>query len=185
MEKSKNKNKAKNKKKKTHTQKKKKRGLQGVLLRDGSKHDFFQVMLPEMGQQLRSNTSKKTEPSTLKVALLPSGVLLVIGTLMVIGNYQDHGPGSPSSLHWILLLGDTCAPGRRLTKLQTTSRPENTRPEVWSNMSKRSRQEEKPKLKAIDYIDPEDIEVKEPTKIVREKLEVHMDSEIPCKMRKT
>ena len=65
-------------------------------------------------------------------------------------------------------------------------------------MSKKTQQKEKqhcveeePKLdserllRGIYYIDPEDKEFNETLKIARKKLEVHMDSAMPCNLRKT
>ena len=86
--------------------------------------------------------------------------------------------------------------GRRLTKIQATTRPENFWPEVWSKMGeaaqKKEKQEwanEKPKLdnarklRGIYFIDPVDGENKETIKNAWKKLEVPMDAAMPCKKK--
>ena len=56
---------------------KKKCGFQGVPLSRRLQSNFFYIRLQDIVQQLRSTNSKKTEPWTPKVALRPSGVLVV------------------------------------------------------------------------------------------------------------
>ena len=93
-------------------------------------------------------------------------------------NGQIHGTGftrftildekPPDGIH---------GPGRRLTRKQTTSRPDSLWPEIWKDMSealkRREKQKwafEKPKLdnarksRGIYIIDPADEEIKEITK---------------------
>ena len=85
--------------------------------------------------------------------------------------------------------------GRRLTKNQATTRPENVWLEVWTKIGKaaqkREKQEwaiEKPKLdkarrlRGIYFIDPEDmVNTKKPSRNGRRKLEVPMGAAMPCK----
>ena len=87
-------------------------------------------------------------------------------------------------------------PGRRLTKVQATSRPDHLWPEILSGISVSSQPREKQqwaiekpkpdnarKLGGIYVIDPEDMEFKETRKNAREKLELPLDSAIPCKVQ--
>ena len=82
---------------------------------------------------------------------------------------------------------DVAWSGGRLTRKQTTSRPDRSRPEIWKHMSdastRKKRQKwnvEKPKLdnarklRGIYFIDPEDKEIKNITKKARRKLEIPM-----------
>ena len=84
--------------------------------------------------------------------------------------------------------------GRRLTKIQATTRPDHIWPEVWTNIGEaaqnREKQEwprEKPKLdnarrmRGIHFIDPGDAEYKEIIKNVRRKLERPMAQAMPWK----
>ena len=74
---------------------------------------------------------------------------------------------------------------------------ENVWPQIWSSWSKKSQQKEiqhwaKSKAKArqsrkltgIYYIDPTDKEFNETLKSARKKSELHMDSDVPCKISK-
>ena len=85
--------------------------------------------------------------------------------------------------------------GKRLTRKQTTSRPDNVCPEMWTHMSdaakKKAKQRwaiEKPKLdnvrqlRGIFFIDPNDEEFKLTIKAARRKLEVPMPAAMPCKI---
>ena len=86
--------------------------------------------------------------------------------------------------------------GRRLTKAQTPTRPDNVWPEVWSKIGKAAQKKEKqeqanekPKLdnagrlRRIYFIDPEDERYKETIKNARRKLEVPMEAAMPWKRR--
>ena len=88
----------------------------------------------------------------------------------------------------------THGPGRRLTRRQTTSRPDNAWPDMWKRMSdaakKKTKQRwaiEKPKhdnarqLRGI-FIEPSDEEFKLTIKATRRKLEVPMPAAMPCKI---
>ena len=84
--------------------------------------------------------------------------------------------------------------GERLTRKQTTSRPDTLFPEIWKDMSDASKRKqkqkwaiEKPKLdnarklRGIYFIDPDDGEFKDIMKNARGKLEVPMPAAMPCK----
>ena len=84
--------------------------------------------------------------------------------------------------------------GRRLTKVQTTTRPDHVWPEVWTKIGKagqnRQRQEwknEKPKLdnarRGIYFVDPDDQDYKVTLKHARRKLEGPMAAAMPCKRK--
>ena len=85
--------------------------------------------------------------------------------------------------------------GWRLTRKQTTSRPDDVWPDMWKFMSdaakKKAKQRwaiEKPKLdnarqlKGIFFIEPNDEEFKLTMKAARRKLEVPMPAAMPCKI---
>ena len=85
--------------------------------------------------------------------------------------------------------------GRRLTRKQITSRPDNVWQDMWKHMSdaakKKAKQRwavEKPKLDnarqlhGIFFIEPNDEEFKLMTKAARGKLEVPMPAAMPCKI---
>ena len=89
---------------------------------------------------------------------------------------------------------DICGPGVRLTKVQSTTRPDHGWPEVWTkigkaaqNREKQERAKEKPKLeharrlRAIYFIDPHDQDYKETFKNARRKLERPMAAVMLCK----
>ena len=84
--------------------------------------------------------------------------------------------------------------GRRLTRKQTTSRPDNVWPDMWKHMSDASKRKEKQKwaiekpkldnarrLRGIYFIDLEDEKFKRTMKIARRKLEIPMPAAMPCK----
>ena len=85
--------------------------------------------------------------------------------------------------------------GERRTKIQTTTRPDYVRPEVWTKIGKAAQNREKQewakekskldnarKLKAIYFIDPDDREYSEiHKKNARRKLERPMAPAMPCK----
>ena len=83
--------------------------------------------------------------------------------------------------------------GRRLTKSQITTRPDQVWPEVWTKIGKAQNREEqdwareKPKvdnarkLRGIYYIDPDDRDVSDILKNARRKLERPMAPVMPCK----
>ena len=79
--------------------------------------------------------------------------------------------------------------GERLTRKQTTSRPDNVWPDIWKHMSDAAKSKakqtwaiEKPKLdnagqlRGIFFIEPDDEEFKHSRKIARGKLEIPMPS---------
>ena len=83
----------------------------------------------------------------------------------------------------------------RLTKIQATTRPDHLWPEIWSGMSKAAQQKEKlqwaveepkldtaRKLEGIYFIEPDDQEFKEIMKKGKEKLDIHMEAAMPCKL---
>ena len=81
----------------------------------------------------------------------------------------------------------------RLTRKQTTSRPNSLWPEIWKDMSEASKRKEKqkwaiekPKLDnarklRIYFIDPADEEFNEIMKTARGNLEIPMPAAMPCK----
>ena len=83
--------------------------------------------------------------------------------------------------------------GERLTKKRTTSRPDQSWPETWKDMSEASQQKkwaiEKPKLgsarrlRGIYFIDPAGANFKETIRNAWKKLEVPMPAAMPCKIR--
>ena len=90
---------------------------------------------------------------------------------------------------------DIHGPGERLTRKQTTSRPDNVSPDMWKHLSdaakKKAKQRsaiEKPKLenarqlRGIFFIEPNDEEFKLTMKAARRKLEVPMPAAMPCKI---
>ena len=85
--------------------------------------------------------------------------------------------------------------GERLSRKQTTSRPDDVWPDMWKFMSDAARKKakqrwaiEKPKvdnarqLRGIFFIEPNDEEFKLTMKAARRKLEVPMPAAIPCKI---
>ena len=87
--------------------------------------------------------------------------------------------------------------GERLTRRQSTSRPDHLWPELWIKMGRNAKlkekqkwSDEKPKLdnarrlRGIYFIDPEDKEFKETIKNARKKLETPMAPAMPCKTSK-
>ena len=93
---------------------------------------------------------------------------------------------------------DGCAwSRRRLTRKQTTSRPDTLWPESWKDMSEASKRKEKQKwaieklrldkagkLRGIYFIDPPDEELKEITTNACRKLEVPIPAAMPCRIRR-
>ena len=84
--------------------------------------------------------------------------------------------------------------GERLTRKQTTSRPDNVWPDMWKPVSDASKHKEKqkwaieePKLdnarqsRGIFFIEPDDEEFKRTMKNARRKLEIPMPAAMPCK----
>ena len=84
--------------------------------------------------------------------------------------------------------------GRRLTRKQTCSRPDNVWPDMWKHMSDAAKSKakhkwaiEKPRLdnarqlRGIFFTGPEDEEFKHTMKIARRKLEIPMPATVPCK----
>ena len=87
--------------------------------------------------------------------------------------------------------------GWRLTRKQTTSRPDHLWPELWKSMGNNAKLKEKQKwsneklhsenarkLRGIYFIDPEDKEFRETIKNAGKKLETSMAPAMPCKIMK-
>ena len=87
--------------------------------------------------------------------------------------------------------------GRRLTRKQTTSRPDTLWPEIWKDISDASKRKEKQKwaigkpkldnarrLRGIYFIDPDCEEFKDTMKNARRQLEVPMPATMPCKLQR-
>ena len=105
-----------------------------------------------------------------------------------VGESTELGSKTPEGFMW----------SRRLTKIQTTTRPDHVWPEVWTKIGKaaqnREKQEwakEKPKLdnarklKGIYFIDPDDTEYSEIFKNAKKKkLARPMAPAVPCKRDK-
>ena len=85
----------------------------------------------------------------------------------------------------------------RLTRKQTTSRPDTLRPEIWNDMSDASKPKEKQKwaiekpnldnarrLRGVYFIDLDDEEFKDIMKNARRKLENPMPAAMPCKLQR-
>ena len=85
---------------------------------------------------------------------------------------------------------------RRLTRKQTTSKPDKLWPEIWKDMSDASKRKEKQnwaienpkldngrKLRGIHIIDPDDGEFKYIIRNACRKLEVPMPAALPCKIQ--
>ena len=86
---------------------------------------------------------------------------------------------------------DTHGPVGRLTRKQTTSRPDTLWAEIWKICQKKRKWAiEKPKLdkarrlRGIYFIDPEDKEFKEIKKNARRKLGIPMPAAMPCKLQR-
>ena len=90
-----------------------------------------------------------------------------------------------------------CGPGERLTRKQLTSRADHLWPELRKSMGENAKlkerqkwSHEKPqldndrKLRGIDFIEPEDKELKETIKNARKKLETSVAPAMPCKFSK-
>ena len=110
---------------------------------------------------------------------------------------QNRGQDSHNSPYWKKRPpeGYTLS-GQRLTKMQTTSRPDYQWPEIWKEMSEAAQRKEKQKwaiekperdharrLRGICVTDPADAEYKETIKNAWRKLEVPMPAAIPCKTK--
>ena len=91
---------------------------------------------------------------------------------------------------------DFHGPGARLTRKQTTSRPDNVWPEMWKHMSDASKRKEKQKwaienptldnarsLPGNFFIDHDDEEFKRFMKNARRKLEILMPAAMLCRLR--
>ena len=68
--------------------------------------------------------------------------------------------------------------GKRLTRKQTTSRPNSLWPDIWKHMS------DARKLRGVYFIDPAYEEFKEIFYNARGKLEVPMPAALPCRTRR-
>ena len=121
---------------------------------------------------------------------------MTTGTLMDQEILSDSWTGFTqfTSVRRRSLRKDTRGPGERLTKRQSTSRPDHLWPEIWRSMSRNSKVKEKrnwaserPKLenarrlRGIYFIDPEDKEFAEIIKNARKKLAVQTAPAMPCK----
>ena len=85
----------------------------------------------------------------------------------------------------------------KLTRKQTTSRPDKLWPEMWKHMSDASKRKEKQKwaiekpkldnarrLRGIYFIDPEDEAFQDIVKRARRKLVIPMPAAMPCKLQR-
>ena len=92
--------------------------------------------------------------------------------------------------------GYTCS-WARLTRKQTTSRPDTLWPEIWKDVSDALQRKEKHKwtiekpkldnarrLRGIYFIDPDDEAIKGTMKNARRKLEIPMPAAMPCKLQR-
>ena len=121
-------------------------------------------------------------------------MLKITGTLIEIVNCQIHGQVSQDSFYWAKgHLKDIHGPGR-LTRKQTTSRPDNVWTEMWKYMcdivKRKGKQKwsiEKPRLdnarqlRGTFFIEPEDEEFRHIIKNARRKLEIPMPPAMPYK----
>ena len=115
--------------------------------------------------------------------------------LMQKENYRMHGQTSQDSFKLNERPSDGCTwSGRRLTRKQTNSRPDNVWPVMWKHMSDAAKNKakqkwaiEKPKLdnarqlKGVVFIEPSDEQFKHTMKNARRKLEVPMPAAMLCK----
>ena len=115
--------------------------------------------------------------STLLDVMLEK-ILTIIGTLMGTETLQRRGQALLGSRYWIFKPPDgPTRSGERLTRKQTTSRPDSLWPEIWNDMSEASTRKakqkwsiEKPKLvnarklRGIYFTDPAEEEFKETEK---------------------
>ena len=105
--------------------------------------------------------------------------MLIIGTLMALETCLILGQVSLNLLHWKKLPEGFMWSGRRLTRRQLTSRPDHLWPELWKTMGKKANLKEKQKwsneklhlenarkLRGIYFIDPEDKEFKETSRML-------------------
>ena len=105
-------------------------------------------------------------------------------------NYQKHEQASQDSFYWT----NGHLMEERLTRKQTTSRPDKVWPDMWKHMSDAAKSKakqkwaiEKPKfdnarqLRGIFFTEPDDEELKHTMKNARRKLEIPMPAAIPCK----
>ena len=117
-----------------------------------------------------------------------------------MGDYWNVDGGRILSGHWTGVIqtplrGNTRV-GGIMGNIRATWRPEHTWPQIWSGLSKKSQQwknttgQKKSQSSTLlegweDFFDPEDMELNETLQNERKKLEVHLDSAIPCRVRKT
>ena len=117
---------------------------------------------------------------------------------MEIENCQIRGQAS----HEFTVLNEKAPDGfswsrKRLTRKRTTSRPDTSWREIWTDMSDASKRKEKQKwaiekprlnnarrLRGIYFIDPEDGEFKDIMKNARGKLELPIPASMPCKLQR-
>ena len=125
-------------------------------------------------------------------------ILTTVGTLMEIENCQIRGQVLQGSRYWMKNHRmDIHGLGGRLTRKQTTSKPDSSWPEIWKDMSEASKPREKQKwaiekpkldsvgkLRGIYFCDPADEEFKDIMKNARRKLEVPMIAAMPCRTRR-
>ena len=76
--------------------------------------------------------------------------------------------------------------GGRLTKKQTTSRPDYLWPEIWKRETKMvtEKLDKARRLRFIYVIDPDDEEFKDIKKNARRKLEIPLPAAMPCKLQR-
>ena len=109
-------------------------------------------------------------------------------------NFQMHGMASQDFLLSERPLDGYTWSGERVTRKQTTSRPDNVWPDMWNHMSDAAKRKakqrwaiEKPKLdnarqlRGIFFIEPDGEEFKHTMKNARRKLEIPMPATMPCK----
>ena len=114
--------------------------------------------------------------------------LKTIGTLMEIENCQMHGQVSQDSPYLLREKppdGHTWS-GKRLTRKQTTSRPDTLWPEMWKHMwaIEKPKLENARRLQCIYLIEPDDEEFKCILKNARRRLGIPMSAAMSCKLQR-
>ena len=70
---------------------------------------------------------------------------------------------------------------QKLTRKQTTPRPDNVWPDMWKHMSDASKRKAKQTKWIVFFIEPDNEELKHTMKTARRKLEIPMPAAMPCK----
>ena len=136
----------------------------------------------------RWSISSLAEPQIHHWMYCWKNILMITGTWMEIVNCQILGPDSQDLQYWKRKPSDDFSwCWEKLTRKQTTSRPEKFWPEMWKHMSDASKRKEKQKwaiekpklddarsLRGIYVIDPKDKEFHDMMKNARRKLEIPM-----------